>query len=148
MSSLLCLNEYQKQFQMRFSVYIERSEEINSYNDELKFRFTPNFTFYEKYDKDLGILTQKIANSLVGELADAQTLYSHTLEVLADYLNPHNVGIVIDSSVEEKIKKVEERRALLDDYSKVCIALSKSDYYQEKPSFEEWCKWQEEFTGD
>ena len=132
---------------MRFIVRVDMGD-LFALEQSFHFTFTPNFTFYEKYNKDLDNLTKKIVNDLLFEPANAETIYTHTLEVLADYLNPHNVGIVIDSSVEEKIKKVEERRALLDDYSKVCIALSKSDYYQEKPSFEEWCKWQEEFTGD
>lgn len=132
---------------MRFSVYIDMGDPF-ALEPNLNFTFTPNFPFYERYDKDLDILTQKITSSLIGKLADAQTLYSHTIEILADYLNPHNIGIVIDNSVEEMIKKVEKKQALLNEYSKVYSALMKSDYYQDPPSFEEWCKWQEEFTED
>jgi RNAse (barnase) inhibitor barstar len=134
---------------MRFSVYINTGDgDRFALEHNLHFTFTSNFPFCERYSKDLDNLTKKIANDLLFEPVDAKIIYTHTLEVLADYLNPYNVGIVLDNSVEKMIKKVEEKQALLRDYSKVYSQLMKSDYYQDPPSFEEWLKWQEEFTED
>lgn len=131
-SELIHLNDTQKLFSNRYIIRIDMENPMN-----LHFRFTPNFPFADMYEDVLNEITKDVSQKLLGELASARLIYTETIKRLAEYFNPLNIGIIIDSYMEKMFKKQDN----LNHWSSLYGETFKNHPCSEKPSFEEWMSW-------
>ena len=132
---LLDFNKKQKEYKNHFELYIYISGQANEY---IHFNFVPNFPFSANYKDKLEEITSSTTKTLAGELCGCSLIYLSNMHALAEYLNPFDIGIILNSKVETELKPITDRYMLQDFYSTYYSSYDSNTPESDKLSYQDW----------
>ena len=117
---LYVLNKEQQKYSKKLELTIEFADDTilfiyNKLNLGLN-----SFPIDYEIPIDLDELSKTISNSLLGKIMDADLMYLKSIEILAEELNPFDIGIVVNKQMEMWLEKKIDKLLMLDCYSDFC----------------------------
>ena len=118
---LYVLNKEQQKYSKKIEVIIEcpNSFEINFKYNKLNFG-SDSFPINYEIPINLNECSKIITDSLMGKIMDADLMYSKSIEILAEKLNPFDIGIVVNKRMEMWLEKKIDKLQMLDSHSDFC----------------------------
>jgi hypothetical protein len=102
---LYVLNKEQQKYSKKIEVTIEYTDDtIHFIYNKLNFELN-SFPIDYEIPIDLDELSKSISNSLLGKIMDADLMYLKSIEILAEELNPFDIGIVVNKEMEMWLEK-------------------------------------------
>lgn len=118
--SLYVLNKEQQKYSKKIEVTIECTDDtIHFIYNKLNFGLN-SFPINYEIPIDLDECSKIITDSLMGKIMDATLMYSKSIEILAEKLNPFNIGIIVNKQMEMWLEKKIDKLQMLDSYSDFC----------------------------
>ena len=118
--SLYVLNKEQQKYSKKIEITIEcTNDTIHFIYNKLNFGLD-SFPINYEIPIDLDKYSKIITDSLMGRIMDADLMYSKSIEILAEKLNPFDIGIVVNKQMEMCLEKKIDKIQMLDSYSEFC----------------------------
>ena len=117
---LYSLNKEQQKYSKKLELTIEcTNDTIHFIYNKLNFGLD-SFPINYEIPIDLDKYSKIITDSLMGRIMDADLMYSKSIEILAEKLNPFDIEIVVNKQMEMWLEKKIDKIQMLDSYSEFC----------------------------
>lgn len=138
---LYVLNKEQQKYSKKLELAIECTDDtIHFIYNKLNFGLN-SFPIDYEIPIDLDELSKIITNSLFGKIMDADLMYSKSIEILAEKLNPFDIGIVVNKQMEIWLEKKIDKLRMLDCYSDFCKVTDNRKVSVNEYEENVWNKW-------
>lgn len=111
---LYSLNKEQQKYSKKLELTIECT------NDTIHFIYNKLNFELDNVPINLDEFSKIITDSLMGKIMDADLMYSKSIEILSEKLNPFDIGIVVNKHMEMWLDKKIDKLQMMNSYSEFC----------------------------